>query len=64
MLNHFCLCITPHIQYRQEYVTNNLFINIFGLNAMHSGLAVFKANHGINTDEYPKSSCHRIDNMS
>lgn len=37
-----------------------LFI-FFVLNAMCSGSTVFKSYYGIKTNEYPKSSCHRID---
>lgn len=42
----------------------NTYLFIFlALNAMRSGSAVFKSNYGIKTNEYPKSSCHIIDNI-
>lgn len=32
-------------------------------NAMRSGLTVFNSYYGIQTSEYPKRTCHKIDNI-
>lgn len=71
-LNHFLLMQFSsygHVYlFRRYYIEKNmipktyLFICLV-LKSIHSGSSVFKSFYGIKTNEYPKESCHRIDNI-
>lgn len=62
------LLIWSRIFFRRHYIDKNmlpktyLFIFFFS-NAMRSGSTVFESYHGIKTNEPPKSSCHKIDDI-